>query len=120
MPCPPFPAGGAEFETVALLFEFAGKVIVWSPSPITVCALGGGVASPVGVGVGVASTASSFPESTETLPLSAGIEINRAESMKTIDAPMVNFASTEAVPRGANAVLDTLLVKSAPASVFPG
>lgn len=80
-----------------------------------------GVASVVGAGVGVASTPdSSVPDNTETLPLKAGIEIINAESINTIAAPIVNFASTDAVPRGANAVLETLLVNKAPASVFPG
>ena len=78
-----------------------------------------GVASAAGAGV-VSTAASSLPESTETLPLSAGIDIISAVIIKTIAAPMVNFASTEAVPRGENALLETLLVKSAPASVFPG
>ena len=33
---------------------------------------------------------------------------------------IVIFDNTDAVPRGPNAALDTLLVKSAPASVLPG
>ena len=57
---------------------------------------------------------------TETLPLKAGIEMNSAVSMNTIAATMVSFESTEAVPRGPNAALETLLVNNAPASVFPG
>ena len=114
-----FPAGAVEFEMVALEFELDGNVTVWSPSVIVVCTPGG-VASGAAAGVGVASTVSSFPESTDTLPLKAGIEIIRAESINTIAEPMVNFASTEAVPRGAKAVLETLLVNSAPASVLPG
>ena len=106
--------------TVALLFELAGNVTVESPSPTMVCASGTGVASGAAAGVGVASTASSLPERTETLPLNAGIDISRADSMNVIAAPMVNFAKTDAVPRGANAVLETLLVNRAPASVLPG
>ena len=54
------------------------------------------------------------------LPLNAGIEISKAESMNRIAAAMVNFESTEAVPRGPNAALETLLVNNAPASVLPG
>lgn len=54
------------------------------------------------------------------LPLNAGIEIRRAASMNTIAAAMVSFDSTEAVPRGPNAALETLLVNNAPASVLPG
>ena len=54
------------------------------------------------------------------LPLNAGIEIIKADNMKTIAAAIVSFESTEAVPRGPNAALETLLVNNAPASVLPG
>ena len=57
---------------------------------------------------------------TETFPLKAGIEINSAVSIKTTAATIVNFESTDAVPLGPKAALETLLVKSAPASVLPG
>jgi len=60
------------------------------------------------------------PCKTETLPLNAGIEISKAESMNTVAAAIVSFESTEAVPRGPNAALETLLVNRAPASVLPG
>ena len=40
--------------------------------------------------------------------------------MNAAPAPIVIFASTLAVPRGPNAVLDKLLEKSAPASALPG
>ena len=85
------------------MFVFAGSVCC--------CAAGGSVVSSTGV---------SAPDNTDMLPLKAGIEINRAESMKMIAATIVNLDKTEAVPRGPNAALETLLVKSAPASVFPG
>jgi hypothetical protein len=58
--------------------------------------------------------------STEMLPLSAGIEIINADSINTTAATIVIFERTVAVPRGPNALLETLLVNSAPASVFPG
>jgi hypothetical protein len=63
---------------------------------------------------------SPFPDKTEMLPLIAGIEINNAESIKTIAAAIVSFDNTEAVPRGPKAALETLLVNNAPASVLPG
>ena len=44
----------------------------------------------------------------------------KASSMKAAAAPMVIFASRVCVPRGPNAVLDTELENSAPASAFPG
>jgi len=67
-----------------------------------------------------ASVVSSAPLSTEIFPVNAGIEISSAEIMNMIAATMVSLESTEAVPRGPNAALDTLLVNKAPASVLPG
>lgn len=64
--------------------------------------------------------ASGLLERTEVFPVRAGIESNSAETMKTHAATIVTFERTVVVPRGANAELDTLLVKRAPASVFPG
>ena len=58
--------------------------------------------------------------STETLPVNAGIESNNAESINIAAAKIVNFDRTVAVPRGASAELETLLVNKAPASVLPG
>jgi hypothetical protein len=40
--------------------------------------------------------------------------------MNAAAAPIVIFARRLAVPRGPNAVLETLLEKSAPASALPG
>jgi len=93
----------ALFVSSVAMFEFAGPV----------CSSAAGASAGASVEVSPAFN-------TETLPLNAGIEINKAVSMKTIDAAIVNFDKTEAVPRGPNAALDTLLVKSAPASVLPG
>ncbi len=59
-------------------------------------------------------------DKTETSPVNAGIAKSRAESIKQVAAPMVSFDKTVAVPRGPKALLETLLVKSAPASVLPG
>jgi hypothetical protein len=49
-----------------------------------------------------------------------GSESIRAISMKAAAAPIVIFDKTLAVPRGPNAVLDTLLEKRSPAPDFPG
>ena len=68
----------------AAVFELAGAVA-------------GCVAGSAGVSVDVSADA---PCNTETLPLKAGIEMSRAESMNTVAAAMVSFESTEAVPRG--------------------
>ena len=57
---------------------------------------------------------------TELVPVTAGSESVKASSMKAAAAPIVIFASRVWVPRGPNAVLDTELENSAPASAFPG
>jgi hypothetical protein len=68
----------------------------------------------------VSDGVSETDSSTETPPCNAGIEIKKAETIKTVAAMIVILESTDAVPRGPNAALDTLLVNNAPASVFPG
>ncbi len=126
-------AAGAELpagaDALAGPDVFDGAEFAVPSGPITICCSAPGAIvacvtgpSVEGVGEAVVSVedSSALPESTETLPLSAGIEITSADSMKTIAAPIVNFARTEAVPRGEKAVLETLLVNNAPASVFPG
>ena len=72
------------------------------------------------VSAGASAGVSGFAESTETLPVIAGIEINKADRKKAVAAPIVNFDKTVAVPRGPKAELDMLLVNRAPASVLPG
>src|SRR6185436_4612661 len=73
------------------------------------------------VGVGVACGKSVTPDcSTELVPLMAGSDKIKAISMNAAAAPMVTFANRVCVPRGPNAVLETELLKSAPASALPG
>ena len=87
---------GAALAGAALASEAAGAVsVVVAGSTVVVCR-------------------------TETPPCRAGIEINKASTMKHDAATMVIFESTEAVPRGPKAAFEILLVKSAPASVLPG
>jgi hypothetical protein len=57
---------------------------------------------------------------TETLPVTAGNDNNNPVSMNNPATVMVIFDKTDWVPRGPKAVLEILLVKSAPASVLPG
>jgi uncharacterized membrane protein len=57
---------------------------------------------------------------TETSPLMVGIARSKADSIKIAAALMVILDKTDCVPRGPKAVLEILLVKSAPASAFPG
>lgn len=72
-------------------------------------------------GVGVVTGASVTPDcKTELPPVSHGSESINAISMKAAAAPIVILASNVCVPRGPNAVLETELVNSAPASALPG
>ena len=74
----------------------------------------------VGDGVGTA-VCSGIPDcKTELVPLIAGSDSVKAISMKAAAAPIVIFANNVCVPRGPNAVLETELEKSAPASDLPG
>lgn len=73
-----------------------------------------------GASAGVSTGASGLVERTETFPVKAGIARKRADNINVVAAAIVSFDNTVAVPRGLNAVLDTLLVNNAPASVFPG
>jgi len=52
--------------------------------------------------------------------VNAGSDNMRAINMNAAAAPMVTFASKVCVPRGPNAVLETELENSAPASALPG
>ena len=81
-----------------------------------------GVACGVGTGVGVAAgvCGGSPPCKTELVPLMNGNDKHSARIMKAAAAPIVIFESKVCVPRGPNAVLETELENSAPASAFPG
>ena len=118
-------ATGAEFEaafTSAWNESVAGVSInaLFVLSVVIVVFAGTVASSAAGASVVVSSAGRSAPERTEIFPLNAGIEINNAVSMKMMAATIVIFESTEAVPRGPKAALDTLLVNRAPASVLPG
>jgi hypothetical protein len=73
-------------------------------------------------GVGVANGAcSGTPDcNTELLPVTIGNESIRANSMNDAAEPIVIFDNSVCVPLGPNAVLETELENSAPASAFPG
>jgi hypothetical protein len=108
-------AGAATFafdSAGAAAFVFATGAAVFALASLTFAFASAGTTDSAG--------ASSLLCSTETLPLSAGIEISNADTIKNAAAAIVNFERTDAVPRGPNAALETLLVNKAPASVFPG
>ena len=110
------------FVFVAGAFAFAPGVVA-SP-PLCVVPVAGSVvtgALVTGAGAtGYAGVASDSPETTEREPVTIGSDSVRATSMKSAAATIVTFARMVCVPRGPKAVLDTELVKSAPASALPG
>ena len=71
-----------------------------------------------GAGVGVAS--GSVVCKTDCEPVIPGKESVSAISINAAAAPIVIFDRILAVPRGPNAVLETLLEKRSPAPDFPG
>ncbi len=81
-----------------------------------------GVPCGVAAGVGVANGAcSGTPDcKTELVPVIAGKDNIKANNMNPAAAPIVIFDSSVCVPLGPNAVLETELENSAPASAFPG
>jgi hypothetical protein len=111
--------GGVAFEAAFTFIFGAG----WVNAEFTSSVLA--FASPAGLAVfafafASAGCSAAVVERTETSPVSAGIDISSAETIKPTAAAMVIFDSTVCVPRGLKAVLEILLVKSAPASVLPG
>ena len=82
-------------------------------------AAGAGVG--VGVAVGVAAGCSGAPDcNTELVPVMNGNERQSPSNINAAAAPIVIFESRVCVPRGPNAVLETELENSAPASALPG
>jgi hypothetical protein len=92
-----------------------------APSGAAPSVPGGGVSGDV-VAAGVGDGAASLPTvcKIECVPVTAGNESINATSIKIAAAAIVSFASTLAVPRGPNAVLDNPLENNAPALDLPG
>ena len=74
----------------------------------------------VAAGVGIASCSGAPDCKTDLVPVIIGKESIKANNMNPAAAPIVIFDSSVCVPLGPNAVLDTELENSAPASDFPG
>jgi hypothetical protein len=82
-----------------------------------VAGAGGACCAGVGVAVGALAGADC---NTDREPVKIGKPSANAINMNAAAAPIVIFANRLAVPRGPNAVLDSELEKSAPASALPG
>jgi hypothetical protein len=101
----------------ALLFPWlAGEAVV--PAAGATVAAGEGCCG-CGVGVAAGVDSSDVDCNTERGPRTGSDNV-KASSIKSDAAPIVILASKEAVPRGPNAVLDTLLEKRSPAPALPG
>ena len=98
--------------SISALFESVGRRCSRSPARSA-------VPQPVfaGASVGRHPRCSEEPKHCRSVPASRSAS---ADSINTIAAAIVIFESTDAVPRGPNAALETLLVNKAPASVLPG
>jgi hypothetical protein len=81
---------------------------------------GAAVALGDGCGVGTVSASGAADCKTEREPVIAGNESVSAKSINAAAAPIVILLKMLWVPRGPNAVLETLLENSAPASALPG
>lgn len=99
------------FEVVlpALLFS-TGRLAVFGAVVVFVASVAGGTTA----------GASDVVCKTETFPVIAGKDSNKAESINNAAAVIVILDKTDCVPLGPNAVLEILLVNNAPASAFPG
>jgi hypothetical protein len=109
----------AVFVVAAAVFALSAALLalVFAPIAFSVATAEFALASPVvaGESVGIA------PDSkTERPPVKAFWLSKNADNIKSVAAPMVIFDKILSVPRGPKAVLETLLVKSAPASDLPG
>jgi len=103
---------------LSYLGELAGEA-AWDAAGEATGAFEGAVeAAGDGDGTGVGSGAVDC--NTEREPVTPGKESVSAISIKAAAAPMVTFDKILAVPRGPNAVLETLLEKRSPAPDLPG
>jgi hypothetical protein len=117
----PYLLGAGEAAPFALP---AGVAAVFDVTPVLApsgwTGLAAGDAAGEGVVAGASVSSSPTDCNTERCPVMAGSESVRPIRKKQAAAPMVIFASSDCVPRGPKAVLETLLEKSAPASALPG
>ena len=83
-------------------------------------AAGAGVDCAAGVGDGSGACSGTPDCNTERVPVTMGSDSIKANNMNPAAAPIVILDNNVWVPRGPNAVLETELENSAPASALPG
>jgi hypothetical protein len=113
-----FEASSPSAEVAVFEFVSSGAVFAFASAGAAVFEFASDVFASVDVELSAGASGLLFK--TDTFPVKAGIASNNAESMNIVAAPIVTFDKTVAVPRGAKAELETLLVNNAPASVLPG
>ena len=82
--------------------------------------LAGACCAGAGVGLGLATGAAGADCNTDREPVKLDKPSASASNINEAAAPIVIFASRLAVPRGPNAVLDSVFENNAPASALPG
>src|SRR6266542_1010535 len=112
------PLQSSRSTSEAYFAEPAGDAAGEAGGEITGDAAGVELAAGDAWGVGVASGAVDCK--TEWLPVTTGSDSIKAMSIKAAAAPIVIFDRILAVPRGPNAVLETLLENRSPAPDLPG
>ena len=108
------------FEPARLYFCLAGDADCEATGELAGRVTGAVLAAGDGSGTGVGVASGAVDCKTEWEPVTPGSESISAKSMKPAAAPIVIFDKMLAVPRGPNAVLDTLLEKRSPAPDLPG
>ena len=118
---PTFAFVTATLALVTVVFASVVAAFVWVFEPIAFSAATAELAFEFASPVSAGESAAIPPDSnTERPPVIACWLRRNAESIKRVAATMVILDKILSVPRGPKAVLETLLVKSAPASDLPG
>ena len=112
----------ARQQTNSLLYfgEAAGEALVVAACESAGEAAGATLAAGEATGAAVGVASGAVDCKTEREPATPGSESISAKSMKPAAAPIVIFDRMLAVPRGPNAVLETLLENRSPAPDLPG
>jgi hypothetical protein len=122
---PAFAFDAAAFVFVAAGFGFVNSTVVpalvFAPITFSVDTAEFAFAFALASVTTAGDSAGIAPDSkTDRPPVNAWLLSKKAESINVVAAAIVIFDKILSVPRGPKAVLETLLVNSAPASDFPG
>jgi hypothetical protein len=113
-------AGQKQTNSLLYFGEPAGEALVVAACEAAGEAAGATLAAGEATGAAVGVASASVDCKTEREPVTPGSESISAKSINPAAAPIVIFDRTLAVPRGPNAVLETLLENRSPALDLPG